>query len=194
MPVHMTMSGFAGVWILRGTGMHSIRRVTILIMDKATFMAKFGAVVEHSPWVAEEVFERAADDVLDDAESLSARFGFVFMNTAPEQQLATLRAHPQLACALATPQDLTSDSATEQAGAGLDQCSVEEMESFRKLNIAYREKFGFPFIIAVKGRDRQEILGLFEKRIDNDERLEYQTALVQVCRIVRFRIGEILNV
>ena len=75
----------------------------ILIMDKATFLANFGAVVEHSPWVANAVYEMGADELLEDVEALSARFGFVFMSADPEQQLATLRAHPQLACALAAP-------------------------------------------------------------------------------------------
>ena len=163
-------------------------------MDRATFLTKFGSVVEHSPWVAEAVFDAGVDDFLNDVEALSAHFGLVFMNAAPERQLTTLRAHPQLACALATPQHLTSGSAKEQAGAGLDQCSAGELELFQRLNRNYDEKFGFPFIIAVKGRDRREILGHFQNRLKNDERFEYQTALAQVCRIARFRIGEVLNV
>lgn len=165
----------------------------ILIMDKATFLADFGSVVEHSPWVADAVYEMGVEELLADVEALSARFGFVFMSADTEKQLATLRAHPQLACALAAPKELTSDSAAEQAGAGLDQCSADELESFKHLNTAYREKFGFPFIIAVKGRDRREILGLFQQRLNNEKQLEYQTALAQVCRIARFRIGDILN-
>ena len=147
--------------------MKSIRQAAIIIMDKTAFLSKFGAVVEYSPWVAEAVFETGVDKLLEDVEALSACFGFVFMNADPELQLATLRAHPQLACALADTRELTSDSASEQAGAGLDQCSVEELELFKQLNLAYREKFGFPFIIAVKGRDRQEILGLFQTRLNS---------------------------
>ena len=163
------------------------------MMDRDTFLAKFGAVVEHSPWVADAVFDAGVGDALDDVEALGACFGLVFMNADPELQLATLQAHPQLTCALAAPQELTADSAIEQAGAGLDQCSAGELESFKQLNLAYRQKFGFPFIIAVKGRDRGEILVHFQQRINNDKCLEYQTALAQVCRIARFRIGDILN-
>ena len=162
-------------------------------MDKTTFRAKFSAVFEHSPWVADAVFETGVDLLLADAEALSARFNSVFMESEPQLQLATLRAHPQLACALADPIELTPDSVIEQTGAGLDQCSEVEFEAFRHLNKAYSEKFGFPFIIAVRGRERQKILNLFRMRLQNDAVLEYQTALVQVCRIARFRIGDILN-
>ena len=114
-------------------------------MNKNTFLANFSAVYEHSPWVAEAVFDTGLTSELDDPEALSARFKSVFIEAAPELQLATLRAHPQLACGLADPKELTSDSASEQAGAGLDQCSEAEFGEFSHLNAAYNEKFGFPF-------------------------------------------------
>jgi len=162
-------------------------------MNKTTFLAKFGAVFEHSPWVAEAVFDADADSLPDEAESLSKRFKSVFLESAPALQLATLRAHPQLACALADPVDLTAESVSEQTGAGLDQCSELELAEFARLNAAYMEKFGFPFIIAVRGRDRYKILNLFRMRLKNDAVLEYQTALLQVCQIARFRIRDVLN-
>jgi 2-oxo-4-hydroxy-4-carboxy-5-ureidoimidazoline decarboxylase len=162
-------------------------------MNKTTFLAKFGAVYEHSPWVAEAVFDAAADSLPDEAGSLSNHFKSVFLEAAPELQLATLRAHPQLVCALAEPVDLTMESTSEQVGAGLDQCSDAELAEFARLNAAYVEKFGFPFIIAVRGRDRYKILNLFRMRLKNDAVLEYQTALLQVCQIARFRIRDILN-
>jgi len=162
-------------------------------MNKTTFLAKFGAVYEHSPWVAESVFDEDAGSLPDESESLSERFRSVFLESAPELQLATLRAHPQLVCALAEPVDLTVDSVSEQAGAGLDQCSDVELAEFARLNAAYVEKFGFPFIVAVRGRDRYKILNLFRMRLQNDAVLEYQTALLQVCQIARFRIRDILN-
>jgi 2-oxo-4-hydroxy-4-carboxy-5-ureidoimidazoline decarboxylase len=162
-------------------------------MNKTTFLAKFGAVYEHSPWVAEVVFDADTGSLPDESESLSERFRSVFLESAPELQLATLRAHPQLVCALAEPVDLTADSVSEQAGAGLDQCSDAELAEFARLNAAYVEKFGFPFIIAVRGRDRYKILNLFRMRLKNDAVLEYQTALLQVCQIARFRIQDILN-
>ncbi len=162
-------------------------------MNKTTFLTKFGAVYEHSPWVAEAVFDADADSLPDEAESLSDHFKSVFLEAAPELQLATLQAHPQLVCALAEPVDLTADSVSEQIGAGLDQCSDAELAEFARLNAAYVEKFGFPFIIAVRGRDRYKILNLFRMRLKNDAVLEYQTALLQVCQIARFRIRDILN-
>lgn len=162
-------------------------------MNKTTFLAKFGAVYESSPWVAEAVFDRGSDSLPDDAESLCDHFKSVFLESAPELQLATLRAHPQLVCALAEPVDLTEESVSEQTGAGLDQCSDAELAEFARLNAAYMEKFGFPFIVAVRGRDRYKILNLFRMRLQNDAVLEYQTALLQVCQIARFRILDILN-
>jgi len=162
-------------------------------MDKTQFLDKFGGVYEHSPWVAEAAFDaRDASSPLD-AESLSEQFKAVFLESAPERQLATLRAHPQLACALAEPESLTADSVSEQAGAGLDQCSEAELAEFGRLNAAYDEKFGFPFIIAVRGRDRYSILNLFRMRLQNDAVLEYQTALLQVCQIACLRIRDILD-
>ena len=164
-------------------------------MDKTTFRAKFATVFEHSPWVADVVYESGIGSLLKDSdiETISERFKSVFIDSAPELQLATLRAHPQLACALADPVDLSSDSASEQKGAGLDQCSAAELDEFGRLNAAYSEKFGFPFIVAVRGRDRLKILNLFRMRLQNDAVLEYQTALLQVCQIARFRIGDILE-
>ena len=138
--------------------------------------------------MADSVYDSDKDLVSSDIETLCRRFEAVFMASAPELQLATLRAHPQLVGALADPADLTSDSAREQSGAGLDRCSRDEMEAFDDMNTAYYAKFGFPFIIAVKGRDRQTILDEFRRRLQNDDVMEYQTALRQVCQIARFRI------
>ena len=163
-------------------------------MNKTTFKKTFAAVFEHSAWVADEVYDTGAEQLLEDPEGLCERFASVFMASAPKLQLATLRAHPQLVCALADPQELTADSVSEQAGAGLDQCNEAELAEFGRLNAAYSEKFGYPFIIAVKGRERHQILGLFRMRLKNDAVLEYQTALFQVCQIARFRIGDVLNV
>ncbi len=161
-------------------------------MDKPAFLARFGAVFEHSTWVAEAVYD-THDDLLNDAETLAAHFESVFLTSNPSRQLATLGAHPQLACALAAPDELTADSVSEQSRAGLDRCSVAELAEFSHLNAAYNEKFGFPFIIAVKGRSRQEILRNFRERLNNDVQMEYQAALRQTCQIARFRIMDIIN-
>jgi len=161
-------------------------------MDHATFMAKFATVFEHSPWVAEAVFE-SGGGLLSNAETLGKQFESVFLASDPVLQLATLRAHPQLACAMADPAALTMASVSEQSAAGLDRCSAAELAEFERLNTRYNNKFGFPFIIAVKGRTRQEILHVFRERLHNDLQVEYQTALRQVCRIARYRIRELLN-
>lgn len=160
-------------------------------MNKTKFQEKYAAVFERSPWVADAVYETGVDAILSDTEALGERFKTVFLESDPDLQLATMRAHPQLACALAEPQDLTTDSVNEQAAAGLDQCSEVEFAEFERLNKAYAEKFGFPFIIAVRGRERHKILNLFRMRLQNDAVLEYQTALLQVCQIARFRIRDI---
>jgi len=163
-------------------------------MDKQVFRERFGCVFEHSPWVADVVFETDVESVLTDIDKLSERFKSVFIGSAPERQLATLRAHPQLVCALAEADGLTETSAGEQSAAGLNLCSDVEFAEFSRLNAAYSKKFGFPFIIAVRGRKRQQILKLFRMRLKNDAVLEYQTALLQVCWIARYRIRDILNV
>ena len=161
-------------------------------MDKTVFLATFGGVFEHSPWVAEAVYD-SHDEFLSDAETLAAQFESVFLASDPSRQLATLRAHPQLACALAAPDELTFDSINEQSDAGLDRCTAAELTEFSVLNTNYNDKFGFPFIIAVKGRTRQEILGVFHERLNNELQLEFQTALRQTCQIARFRIMDIIN-
>jgi len=161
-------------------------------MDRPTFLAKFGAVFEHSPWVAEAVYD-SHGELLNDAQALTAQFESVFLASDPSRQLATLRAHPQLACALATPGELTPDSINEQSDAGLDQCTANEFTEFNQLNTNYNNKFGFPFIIAVKGRNRQDILRVFRERLNNELQAEFQTALRQTCQIARFRITDIIN-
>ena len=164
-------------------------------MNKTGFQTKFGSVYEHSPWVAEAVFETTPGMASSDtsAADLIDCFESIFMGASRDQQLATLRAHPELACALDQREHLTADSVAEQAGAGLDLCSEAEFAEFGRLNAAYSEKFGFPFIIAVKGRSRLQILNIFRLRLKNDAVLEYQSALYQVCRIAASRIRDILN-
>jgi OHCU decarboxylase len=106
-----------------------------------------------------------------------------------EAKFALIRAHPDLAGKAAVAGDLTADSASEQAGAGLDRCSPEEFARFQDLNAAYKGKFGFPFIIAVRGLGRTEILDAFERRIANDPEAEFATAIEQINRIARMRLA-----
>ena len=166
-------------------------------LGQQPFVAKYGSVYEHSAWVAEGVFQHAVDDGLDTTklsqEKLTRRFESVFMTAPRDWQMATLKAHPQLACALDERDRLTVDSVVEQSGAGLDMCSPTEYAEFARLNKSYIETFGFPFIIAVKGLDLEQILVSFRVRLQNDAEQEFITALEQVQRIAGFRIEGLQN-
>ncbi len=160
-------------------------------LDRDEFVALFGKVYEHSPWITEEVFEAGLDPRHDRVAVLHEAM-IAAVEAAPEErQLALLRAHPDLAGRLAIRGELTAHSATEQAGAGLDKCTAEEFARFTALNDAYKAKFGFPFIMAVKGRTRGEILGAFERRLDNDSAGEFRTALDEVHKIALLRLREL---
>ncbi len=157
-------------------------------LDRAAFVARYGGVYEHSPWIAEAAFEAGLDAGADHAEGLAALLAARVEAADRERQLALLRAHPDLAGRLALAGELTAASSAEQAGAGLDACTPEEFARFRELNGRYVERFGFPFIMAVKGFHRAEILAAFEQRVDNPPETEFRTALDQVHRIARLRL------
>ena len=157
--------------------------------DKGTFVAAFGDVFEHSPWVAERAFARspfASGDDLHDAMCQAMRAA----STA--EQLALIRAHPQLAGKAAIRGELTEASNREQRGAGLDQCSPEEFAMLTRLNAAYEEKFGFPFIIAVKGHTRASIIAAMRARLANGVETEHAEALRQIERIAGFRLAAMI--
>ena len=151
------------------------------------FVARFGGIYEHSPWVAEGIADglTGADDL---PAVLAARMAAVVEAAGPERQLALLRAHPELAGKLAIRGELTAQSKSEQASARLDQCAPEEFARFTELNTQYNERFGFPFIIAVRGLQRADILAAFERRIANSREAEYREALTQVHNIARLRL------
>jgi 2-oxo-4-hydroxy-4-carboxy-5-ureidoimidazoline decarboxylase len=110
-----------------------------------------------------------------------------------EKQLALLCAHPELAGKAAVRGELTADSTKEQSGAGLDQCTPEEFARLTQLNTAYKAKFGFPFILAVKGHDQASILREFARRVENDRPTEFEEALAQIARITRFRLDALVT-
>ena len=189
-------------------------------LDKTEFIALFGSVFEHSPWIARAVWDAGLTGRHDTAAGLHQPFREVIRQSGREEKLALLRAHPELATgsdsasphskghptcqrslgaesrASALPQQdeqLTDSSQREQRGAGLDHCSPEELSEFQKLNDSYREKFGFPFIMAVKGYDRHAILESFQARLEHSQDEEFQAAVEQVIRIGRFRIESIFG-
>lgn len=158
-------------------------------MKTHDFMALYGGVYEHSPWVAEQVARVAAG--VDDIGRLAELMADCVDNAGTEQQLALIRAHPDLAGKAQVAGELTEDSTAEQASAGLDRCTRVEFEKFQALNEAYEEKFGFPFVMAVRGRNRAEILEAFSTRLKNDYDVEFETALAEIHKIARRRLEAI---
>ena len=156
-------------------------------------MATFGGVFEHSPWIAEAVWDTGLTGRHDTAAGLHQSFREVIRQSGREEKLALLLAHPELAVGIASDEQLTESSQREQWGAGLDRCNPEEFSEFRKLNASYREKFGFPFIMAVKGFNRDDILESFRARLENTGDEEFQAAVEQVIRIGQFRIDSLFN-
>ncbi|MBV1865902.1 MAG: 2-oxo-4-hydroxy-4-carboxy-5-ureidoimidazoline decarboxylase [Rhodobacteraceae bacterium] len=153
--------------------------------DRAAFISLYGGIYEHSPWVAETLFDKgAAASPLENTGPMAA----IVESASLEMQMTLLRAHPDLAGKLAKSGTLTVESTSEQASAGLDQCSQQEFEEFTALNTRYRDNFGFPFILAVRGRNRAEILENFRARVDNDTATEFREALNQVHQIARLRL------
>ncbi len=156
------------------------------MMDTHDFIARYGGIYEHSPWVAEQVAPLAAES--DGVECLATLMADCVDNAGSEQQLALIRAHPDLAGKAQIAGELTADSTAEQASAGLDQCSKVEFERFQALNDAYKDKFGFPFVMAVRDSSRDEILDAFTARLKNDYDLEFETALEEIHKIARLRL------
>lgn len=155
-------------------------------MSKEDFVSRFGGIYENSPWVA----ERAAGHVgrAADYDQIARLMQDCVDNASREQQLALIREHPDLADRARIDGELTEASRVEQASAGLDHCTPEEYDAFQRLNTAYRAKFGFPFVMAVRGRSRAEILDAFAARLENDRNTEFETALVEIHRIARLRL------
>lgn len=156
------------------------------------FIARFGGVFEHSPFIAERAYDGGLIFVPLTAKGVHQALVSVFRTASREERLGVLRAHPDLAGKLAIAGELTEDSRKEQAGAGLDRLTPQEHARFTELNTAYTQKFGFPFIVAVKGLDRKDILAAFEKRIGNSADDEFETAAAQVERIAGLRLATLL--
>jgi len=158
------------------------------------YMATFAEVYEHSPWIIEQSYELVKEDVFyDDYENFHKLLSSIVLNANQTNQESLILAHPMLAGKKAQKNELTDFSTNEQKSAGLDSCSEDEITLFDELNAIYFEKFGFPFIIAVKGKTKENILHSFKKRIENkldDERL---TALHQINKIAMIRIKGIYD-
>lgn len=155
-------------------------------LEREEFVHRYGGVYEHSTWVAERGFAAARD--LAGTNALASILASVVDATSDEQKLALIRAHPDLAGRAAIAGELTGASTEEQAGAGIDQCSAEEFQLFQSLNDRYKEKFGFPFVMAVRNSNRQEILAGFTARLENDAETEFARAINEIHKIARLRL------
>ena len=155
-------------------------------LSKAEFISIFGNIFEKTEWIAEKCYESKPYNNLDE---LVLKMMKIFENIEKERHLEILNSHPNLA----VEKKLTEDSKNEQKNASLNQCNDEEFIEFKKLNEEYKKKFGFPFIVAVKGKNKEEILNSFRQRITNNINLEFKEAKKQVKKIASFRLGEIIK-
>jgi 2-oxo-4-hydroxy-4-carboxy-5-ureidoimidazoline decarboxylase len=152
----------------------------------SAFVARYGGVYEHSPWVAEQSFAAVSERA--GAEELATTFAACVDRADAETRLALIRAHPDLAGRAAVRGELTGESTDEQASAGINQCSPEEFRRFQDFNDRYRKKFGFPFVMAVRNSNRHEILAAFERRLRNDREQEFAQAISEIHKIARMRL------
>ena len=157
-------------------------------LSKSEFIKVFANIFENAIWIAEELYNQKP---FDNFEELSSKMLNIFKTATKEKQLKILNAHPDLANKTKISL-LTPDSLKEQINAGLDQCTKEEFNEFKKLNNTYK-KFGFPFILAVKEKTKIEILNNFRKRIFSDPEIEFDEAVKQVKQIASLRLKELNN-
>jgi 2-oxo-4-hydroxy-4-carboxy-5-ureidoimidazoline decarboxylase len=166
----------------------TIRDVNALPANE--FTAVFGRVFEHAPWVAQGALARRP---FADRNDFHAALVDVVACAGEAAKLALVRGHPELAGKAAIDRTLTAESASEQGGAGLDRLTPAEFERFHALNDSYRAKFGFPFIVAVRGLDKHAILAAFERRLAADRAAELDEALRQIGRIAGFRLADLVD-
>jgi 2-oxo-4-hydroxy-4-carboxy-5-ureidoimidazoline decarboxylase len=164
---------------------------TLNAMNLSDFEKELGGIFEHSPWVALGSY---AHRPFGNLEQLYTAMTNIVENAGTEKQLALIHAHPDLGGKAALAGDLTEHSKSEQAGAGLDKLTKAEYKHFHELNNAYQAKFGFPFILAVKGHTKYSILESFEKRLLHAVDTEMKTALKQIYKIAKFRLEALLRV
>ena len=148
--------------------------------DREAFVATYGPLFEHSPWVAEDAYEHGP---YEDREALYDGLVAAMYAASEDRQIALVRAHPELAGKVAT-----VDSEREQSSAGLDRLERDEYETLVSANAAYREKFGFPFVICVRDHDKRSILQAAQARVRNDPDTELRTALSEIARIAHHRL------
>ena len=155
-------------------------------LNRDKFVSLFGVIFEKTQWIAEKLLERKP---FESKEDLINKMFQIYESTQKNEVLVILKSHPKLA----VEKNLTKHSSEEQSNANLKNCTDEEYNEFKRLNNEYEEKFGFPFIIAVKGKNKIEILNNFRQRINNDIELEFSEAKSQVRKIAQFRLDELFT-
>lgn len=158
-------------------------------MNREQFVSRYGGIYEHSAWVAEQAFPRVSAE--SGAADVEAALAACVEAADRDTKLALIRAHPDLAGKAAVRGELTGDSTDEQKSAGIDQCSEQEFARFQDLNDRYKAKFGFPFVMAVRNQNRGDILAAFAARLENDLPTEFDTAIHEIHKIARLRLGAI---
>ena len=155
-------------------------------LPESEFIKVFANIFENARWIAEELYRRKPFKSFDE---LSSEMMNIFEVSSKEKKMKILNDHPDLGnkTKIST---LTPNSLKEQASAGLDQCTKEEFSEFEKLNNAYK-KFGFPFILAVKGKNKNEILNNFRKRVNSEPETEFNEAIIQVKKIAILRLEDL---
>ncbi len=170
--------------------MHTMTLDQLNKLDQAAFTEVLGAIFEHSPWVAERTWPQRPFANLD---ALHAALCDSLADADDQAKLALICAHPRLAGKAAIADQLTASSRHEQRGAGLDQCTAEEFALLNELNTEYDARFGFPFILAVRGHDRHSIIANMQARMLRPHDLEFAEALRQIERIAAFRLADTID-
>ena len=159
----------------------------------AEFSSAFGAVYEHSPWIAERAFTLKPANGFASRAHLHAALVATVQSASDAEKLALLNSHPELAGKEAEARTLTNESTREQAAAGLSAMTATDVAHLRELNTAYREKFGFPFIIAARNNTQTAIFGAIDSRLANTRDMEFNNNLMQVGEIARLRLADIVS-
>ncbi len=163
---------------------------TVNKLSKPAFIDLLGGIYEHSAWVAEQTYDQRP---FDSAQNLQHTMFDIVQASNIENRLALIRNHPELAGKEADEGTLTNDSQKEQSRAGLNQCTAQELEQIRRLNKDYQQKFGFPFVVAVSGLNKHQVITAMQTRLQNDYDTEFETSINEIGKIARIRLEALVN-
>lgn len=159
-------------------------------LSRPAFVGLLGGIFEHSPWVAEQAYQQRPFDTV---QKLQKTMLDIVQASSMDDRLTLIRNHPELAGKEADEGTLTADSQKEQSRAGLNQCTAEELAQLHRLNKDYLDKFGFPFVIAVSGLNKHEIISAMQSRLQNDYDAEFETSINEIGKIARIRLDALFE-